>query len=785
MQEQLADYGLYAEFSSVRLSMSQGLVAEDLVLFEDKDHTQRLMGADRIMVDIDRSRVLRGDWEVRSVSFENLFLRLPEVCEPHHLRDLNGTATLDRENVLTIPDATGRLGELDLSLDAVFTNFKVPEPSPEEEKKENPLEDFIADLQTEIANWTVSKTSSPSLAIHLRGNLEQPASLEGKFNFFAPDITRYTYEMSDLAVNGVIHMNAMRIENASFSDKDGELVISGYYDFMTKIAEFDAISGIALNRLLKNGLQNDSLDLITFNAAPQIETKGLVRFYSEAKPEVELSGKVLLKDFRYLGFPWVELQSDFSLQRGDLYLRDLALTHAEGMMNGQLLFQDELVRYRAISTLPSYLYQPFIKKDTPVEKSIALAGFDEKSEYNVNLVGTIRPSDLTDWTAIGTVELKNFTYNEVPIIYGSARFNLTQLQSIYTNPEIEIDLTNTKPFKEFGGPESAIVRADTVKFDRVDHSVDVEHFYGVCWPSAALALFIPETAEYIEDTFRASEPPAFSSSGYVDLHPDAARTSFFTRITAEAPMYYEFLGKDITLRNTSAFIHSRPKQVDITEFSSYAFSGPIEGSVSILTPNEKGRKPDFRGSVLWTRLRLSDIGDTYDFEKIEKGLVTGRFDFTGTEERIQALNGTGNVGLEQGELFKAPIFGPLSPFIANIQGDERNSHEVARDASASFLIRDGILYTDDFITSTDSLTVHGEGSIDIARKTLDMTARADTQGLLKLVTLPLAPFNGLFQFHGTGPVTDPKWENTPFTRQVREKKAPLFAPPPKAVVVPE
>jgi hypothetical protein len=147
----------------------------------------------------------------------------------------------------------------------------------------------------------------------------------------------------------------------------------------------------------------------------------------------------------------------------------------------------------------------------------------------------------------------------------------------------------------------------------------------------------------------------------------------------------------------------------------------------------------------------------------------------------------GNIALEQGELFKAPVFGPLSPLIAGLQGHKRASHETARDASADFLIRDGTLLTDNFITSTDSLTVQAEGSIDLARKTLDMTARADTEGLLKLVTLPLniATLNSLFQFRGTGPVMTPNWESTPFTRRKREGQPPLFAPPPKAGLVPE
>jgi hypothetical protein len=35
--------------------------------------------------------------------------------------------------------------------------------------------------------------------------------------------------------------------------------------------------------------------------------------------------------------------------------------------------------------------------------------------------------------------------------------------------------------------------------------------------------------------------------------------------------------------------------------------------------------------------------------------------------------------------------------------------------------------------------------------------------LLGLITLPLRPFAGLFQFHGTGPLKSTKWENMMFT----------------------
>ena len=182
---------------------------------------------------------------------------------------------------------------------------------------------------------------------------------------------------------------------------------------------------------------------------------------------------------------------------------------------------------------------------------------------------------MTDWSASGDIKIKNFRYNKAPINYGSASFNLNRLQAVYTNPEIEIDLTEDPSFRAFGGPESAVVRADEISFDRNERLTRINHLHGVCWPSSVLHLFIPKVAKYLEETYRSSAPPAFSSTGVIDHLPTRKRTSFHTRINAPAPIYYDFLGKPVEFRETSLLVHTKHRQIDVKELSSYAFSGPI------------------------------------------------------------------------------------------------------------------------------------------------------------------------------------------------------------------
>ena len=143
------------------------------------------------------------------------------------------------------------------------------------------------------------------------------------------------------------------------------------------------------------------------------------------------------------------------------------------------------------------------------------------------------------------------------------------------------------------------------------------------------------------------------------------------------------------------------------------------------------------------------------------------------------------MGLEQGHLFYVPILGPLSTILGGILGDKSASHEEARNASCTFAVRDGVFYTKDFLTSTTSTVFTGEGSIDLVEDTINMTVRMNARGLLGLITLPLRPFNGLFQFTGTGPLKKPNWRSTPFQPPSSGKNDPIFRKPGRAVVVPE
>jgi hypothetical protein len=124
-----------------------------------------------------------------------------------------------------------------------------------------------------------------------------------------------------------------------------------------------------------------------------------------------------------------------------------------------------------------------------------------------------------------------------------------------------------------------------------------------------------------------------------------------------------------------------------------------------------------------------------------------------------------------------PVFGPLSPMISAVIGKKKAGFQEAEDAFCTFSIDKGVLFTGDFLTSTPSMVFTGDAQADLNDMTMDMTMRMNARGLLGVITLPLRPFYGLFQFRGVGPIRAPKWESVMFTSPPKRQEKILLAPP--------
>lgn len=277
---------------------------------------------------------------------------------------------------------------------------------------------------------------------------------------------------------------------------------------------------------------------------------------------------------------------------------------------------------------------------------------------------------------------------------------------------------------------------------------------GAIWAAPLVRLFAPKIATGLE-VYRFQRPPQLSGDGVVDVTPQG-RTSLDIDFSTQAAADYRFLGEMITLASPSGRVRIRGNQVTVDGLRAGAFDGSLQARFETRPPNK------LLGEVSWTKLALPGLAKTYGF-KMEGGSTTGRMAFDLDPDSVRTMRGEGLFALEQTQLFAVPIFGPLSPLISGVLNNQKAGFEHARDAFCTFRIVDGVLETRDFRTETKSLSFQGEGKVDLAERTLDMTMTMDAQGLLGLITLPLRPLYGLFEFRGTGPLRQPDWENVVVT----------------------
>lgn len=790
IEEELARRGIHAEFTSVRFSPLRGVIAKDVTVFLDESPKRVFAHIPVLRIDLDRRRALRGEVVLRDLTLHHATLLIPlgstsPEAEIVKLEDLTSHVSIDREGHLSLKEARGRLSGMPFRLTVELGSFDLAHLAKRPPKEDRSARsEFLEAFLEELSLWWFPDSEPPEIALDIRGSLQRPDSIRSKFTVEATQVSRNNYPMEHLSLKGEFRDYLVTIDDCGFTNGAGRFRGSGDYDTNRRHGRYDFESDIHLNRFLSNCFGVTTFERIQSVQAPNMSGTGEFHRDANGKLSVRGTGSVSLPSFRIAGFgpPFEGLETDYAWQDGKLFLQNLQVMHENGSLTGKILLQDPDIRFQVDSSLPVSAYTQFFKQEGGLIRTISQAAFGDRSSVRIKVAnGNIDWRDLKTWNAKGEAEITNVTYRGVPLARAAASFEVSPLGSEYTGIEATFDYRNDETARRFGGPETGAVRAESIVWDSDQRLTTISKLTGTAWPAPLLGLFSPRTAAHVSNNYRFRQPPRFEANGVIDANRPQVRSKVTTTISSGDVMNYTFLGKEIAIRSPSARIVNRHQRVDVLDMKGRLFEGDFGGDLTVR------RAPDqsstYSGGVKWTDLRLRDIGQTYGFGKAEHGYLTGRFDFTGSKGSTRSLEGRGNIALKQGDLFYVPVLGPLSPIFGEVLGDKSLTHEQARDASASFVVQKGVMFTRDFLTSTPSTVFTGEGNIDLSERTIDMIVRMNARGLLGLITLPLRPFNGLFQFQGRGALQRPTWSNAPFTEPSQGKNDPIFRKPSRAVEV--
>lgn len=785
IEGELEKQGLHVSIARLSYQPLRGVVAEDIRVFSDSSHQHQVSRMERVVLEIDKPRLASGQVKITRFELVDGHLDLPvdsenpdsEVLEATHV---NAVISMPGGRILDIRDASGEVEGIDISLSARLLGYRptLGNPDANDPGAKNRME-LLRRCLVASREWKYDEKEKPKVSVVIDGDLSDRSTLHGRLRLTAPNVEKNGYVLDKVSADAEWNGTLLTVTSFKASDRTGRLDARMDFDANAREGRFGASSTLDVIHLMKSWFDVPEIKAVTFSGEQSLEGSGEFKLVDGGPPQVKVTGLAACRDLKVRGVPFEAFESAFSWNKGSLYLRDLKLSRADGSARGKMLIEDRYVRFALHTNLPLDVGRPFFV-DHPFGPVLNDFGDNERTREETDLEFAFDLDEPSSWICTGHARLDHGSYRGIPVVTAQTDFTLNHRELDFRNGTAEFDYRAYPMQHAHDGAKSGPVKVKRVRYDAESSLVEISGVEGSIWPAPVLRMFAKDVADHLE-TYRFHQPPNLEANGVVDTKP-RGRTDLKVSFSSNSPADYDFLGQTLLLEAPSGEVRVQNNNVAVSNLKLNAFGGPVRASLAS-GPGRNGTS-ELSGEFSWTKLSFNQIVTKYGFETKSGGEVTGRIEFSTAANAVETMNGKGLVGLENGELFSVPIFGPLSPLVSGILADKRAGFEKAGDAFCTFSIRDGILRTNDFKTATPSMIFTGDAKVDLPKLMIDMTMRMNARGLLGIITLPLRPFYGLFQFHGSGPLKTPVWENVMFTSPPEDQRDVLLNPP-KATIVEE
>jgi hypothetical protein len=251
-----------------------------------------------------------------------------------------------------------------------------------------------------------------------------------------------------------------------------------------------------------------------------------------------------------------------------------------------------------------------------------------------------------------------------------------------------------------------------------------------------------------------------------------------------------FHWNNLTADSAQAAVHYHFRTVDVTNLQASIYAGQARGWITLEW--EPGLGTQFSSDCTLRDINLAALAKelTSKNSKLE-GMLDGHLVLSSPFDASETnLFGGGWLHVHNGLLWDIKIFGVFSPILNAIAPGSGNSR--ARQATADFIITNGVLFTDNLEIHSSGFRLLYRGTVD-SRKRLNARVEAnllrDTPLFGYFLGWMLTPLDKLFEYRVTGtlqkPITRPLYIPKVFTAMLHPFKAlKETRPPPASAPVP-
>ncbi|MDA7921550.1 AsmA-like C-terminal region-containing protein [Verrucomicrobiales bacterium] len=749
--------GYYVEIGKLTLGAFRGLVAEDVKLFEDEARRQEVAILDNVYLDVDLSNILSKEILVKTLDVQDASLSLPIDPENPSGSRINVDGLSGRivitESVIEILKAEAEFEGVVVSVKGTLLRGAA------EPKESNPDEMLRRRSQLmKVAQWLRGfefEDEKPLLNIEFSSAIGDLSSTTAKVSLQTGKVKKKGYihslESLDVAARYDGFENTAVIDRFRIGDRFGEFELTGQWSQDTELLEFDFDSSADLIGLASWFSSSKFLREVVFFQPPGVKASGEIDLSAIKKGVISFPGKVS-GDFRAgrlvtRGTVFSGLDFGFSLSGERIYLRNLRLDHKTGVAFLNLKYEPgrdlETLLYETEITLDPLVFRPFFTERG--RKFIDVWNFGDRSNVYIAAAGKGSSWSPATWQHNGEIDLRQFSLNGVDFLEMEA--------------EVESD-GDTHWFRDIAlTKEEGKIVAELAKCDVSTKQWEVKGVVSTVNPIEGAQAFSPKLARHLT-RYRFAESPTIRLSGLLDArHPEEVgsnpRNNFLEMsFSGGGALKYDFLGKTLDFSHPSGEISIEKSHVNLTRFGAGVFGGSLDLRFDAL--NVRSAEKPFVGDVKVTGVPLEAITKLYGDVDAAKGTLDARLQFSGGGGTVANLQGTGAARIVNGNLFAIPLLGPLSKVISNGSGD-RNGNNVAKEASATFTIVNGVVKTDDLEALTNTFRVKSVGELSLVDKGVDFEAVVKTRD--QLSSAILTPVSELLTYSCSGTWKEPVWRS--------------------------
>ncbi len=718
--------GVELALRRLTLDPRRGLVAKEVRIFETPEHKRAVVFIDEMVLQVNYAQLIRGKAFIDALDLRDAHLSLPlgpgKARGPRlEIAKLNARLFLPPQQIY-LAHAEAEVFGVRVQASGRLIN---PQSYPRTEPDGRPLAAVFERLAAEMAALQF-EADPPAVNLTFSGDLAQPQKVVIAGTLWAEKIRRKNYRLQSLYLAADFRDGALEIKELTARDSGGELRLTGSVEPAAKSGRLHLRSTLDLPELLRSFDLVPALREAVFYTPPAIDAQAVLTL--GATPAAHLFGHLELGRFAFRSVVFESAAADFSADETRRTLRAVRIKHRTGEISGDLQDLPGDFQARLESTISPKALRPFLTG----QAGETLGQFEFPQVPQLTLEARGRAPTLEAVVVHGEVRLGPASFRGVAATSGSATVH-------YENRVLAL-----APFRvqraEGGGGGGLYFdfRRDEVRLDKIKGSVH---------PAEVMLWIEPKLVKDVQP-YRFPKPPSLFIDGLV--HAKGGKTTRLAiDVKAPAGMDYTFLKRNLTFPQLSGKLLFTPDHLRISEFDATLFGGAMRGDAEISLAKNR---PGHSAHLVLENVEFASLTKHFFNYDDSKGRLNLTYDFTGRGEDARTMEGRGDVAVTDGNVFAIPFLGPLSGILNGIVPGM--GKDVARKATSTFVLKDGVISTDDLLVQGKGFRMLGHGKLFFLDDKMDFNMRINAQGLPGVLLFPVSK---LFEYTADDKLSKPVW----------------------------